>query len=1062
MKRIKKQRRSNKKNKQLKKISLLIAFIVVCFVPVAMYVFALSDPHITVSSTSSTVSREDEVVFSFDLTNEQEYNSIQFEIDYDPNALEYVKSNIAYNDDGMDYDLRTVQTSDNRIVWTMSFANSYQNNDASLGTITFKVKDTASGNTDVSLKNVNIERLDFDSKETTKYNTTFEEKTIFVSVPVESSSLATDSMELDLSSDEPTGNIIVNYSPSDTTDSKEFTYTSNDEDIVKVDDSGKVTAVGIGNTTIDVTAFGNNYTVNVNVIAHIKSISLDETNLTLNKKDFQQLTATINPTNTTDDKTITWESSNQNVATVSDGLVTAVGGGDTVITAKTINGLVATCNVHVDVPMTNATLVENNISLEKGISGKDEYQLTVEFTPTDTTDDKTITWESDDQSVATVSNTGLITAVGGGNTMITGKVGKFTLTANVEVTVPITDFKVNKESVSLLPTQTEQLITTITPVDTTEDTTITWESTNNDVATVQDGLITAIGAGTTTITGKLANGETVTTNVKVLKPIENVIISQEEVTLYKDSEDNSTTTLSVTILPEDAEEDKTVTWTSNKPEIAKVDNNGKVTAVGAGEAIITGKLANGKTVQCKVTVEIPITEFKVTNVENNNVSLERGKTFTVETIINPTDTTEDKTITWTSSKNDVATVQDGLITAIGAGSTTITGKLLNGMEITFNVEVIVPIESIVILGDESIEIKRGVTKELTATINPTDTTEDTTITWTSSDNDIASISPDGIVTALKTGETTITAQAGTKTDIIKVKVIVPIEEFLLTNQEENIVKGNSITLVPTINPTDTTEDTTITWTSDNKEIATVDENGKVTALKQGTTTITGTLKNGMKVECKINVTIIPVDSISLNETKLELTKGEGASLNVIITPTNATETEAVTWTSSDKGVAIVSENGVVKAISKGTATIKATMGTFTATAEINVTEIPLESIEISNEENTLTVDSKLQLSVKANPTNTTDEYTLTYKSSDESIATVDENGIVTGLKAGNVTITVTASNGIETTIDLTIEDKTIISSISSPKTGVTSIIVYIVIGLSSIIGIGLIVKKKLS
>jgi LPXTG-motif cell wall-anchored protein len=127
-----------------------------------------------------------------------------------------------------------------------------------------------------------------------------------------------------------------------------------------------------------------------------------------------------------------------------------------------------------------------------------------------------------------------------------------------------------------------------------------------------------------------------------------------------------------------------------------------------------------------------------------------------------------------------------------------------------------------------------------------------------------------------------------------------------------------------------------------------------------------------------------------------------------------------------------------------------------------VTKIPLKSIEVSNNESSLVVGSKLQLSVKANPENTTDVYTLAYKSSDESIATVDENGVVTGVKAGKVTITITSSNGIETSYDLTIKNKANNSSVESPKTGVTSIICYIIVGLSSLVGIGLVLKKKIN
>jgi uncharacterized protein YjdB len=130
--------------------------------------------------------------------------------------------------------------------------------------------------------------------------------------------------------------------------------------------------------------------------------------------------------------------------------------------------------------------------------------------------------------------------------------------------------------------------------------------------------------------------------------------------------------------------------------------------------------------------------------------------------------------------------------------------------------------------------------------------------------------------------------------------------------------------------------------------------------------------------------------------------------------------------------------------------------------EVAATEIPLNGIEVSNDESSLAVGSKLQLSVIANPENTTDVYTLSYKSSDESIASVDENGVVTGVKAGKVTITITTSNGIETSYDLTIENEAINSSVKKHKTSVIAIICYIIVGLSSLVGIGLVLKKKIN
>ena len=129
-------------------------------------------------------------------------------------------------------------------------------------------------------------------------------------------------------------------------------------------------------------------------------------------------------------------------------------------------------------------------------------------------------------------------------------------------------------------------------------------------------------------------------------------------------------------------------------------------------------------------------------------------------------------------------------------------------------------------------------------------------------------------------------------------------------------------------------------------------------------------------------------------------------------------------------------------------------GTFEDETEVTVEEITLESIKVTNPTNKVNIGEKIELEISLNPTNTTDDVKLTYKSSDESIAKVDEFGVVTGIKAGKATITVTADNGIETTFEITV------NSISSVATGVASIVTYITLIVASLVGIALVLKKK--
>ncbi|MBU5231285.1 Ig-like domain-containing protein, partial [Intestinimonas butyriciproducens] len=130
-------------------------------------------------------------------------------------------------------------------------------------------------------------------------------------------------------------------------------------------------------------------------------------------------------------------------------------------------------------------------------------------------------------------------------------------------------------------------------------------------------------------------------------------------------------TLTATVKPDNAE-DKTVTWTSSDETVATVEN-GKVTAVKAGTATITAK-AGEQSASCAVTVnEATPTPVPVASIELNKtaLTLEVGKNETLTATVKP-DNAEDKTVTWTSSDETVATVENGKVTAVKAGTATIT------------------------------------------------------------------------------------------------------------------------------------------------------------------------------------------------------------------------------------------------------------------------------------------------------------------------------------------------------------------------------------------------------
>ncbi len=250
-----------------------------------------------------------------------------------------------------------------------------------------------------------------------------------------------------------------------------------------------------------------------------------------------------------------------------------------------------------------------SVSLQETAEIKVGASVTLTYTvePEGCTD--TVTWRSSDTSIATVSNSGdnagLVTGVAAGEATITLQVGNLTDTCTVTVTqdetVAVTGIELNKTELTLTEGGSETLTATVTP-DNATDKTVTWASNKTDVATVENGVVTAVGEGTATITASAGGYEAscvVTVNPATVD-VTGVTLDKTSATLYINGESGTNTvTLTVTVTPDNAT-DKTVTWASNKTDVATVEN-GVVTAVGEGTATIMAT-AGGKSAACTVTV----------------------------------------------------------------------------------------------------------------------------------------------------------------------------------------------------------------------------------------------------------------------------------------------------------------------------------------------------------------------------------------------------------------------------------------------------------------------------
>ena len=493
--------------------------------------------------------------------------------------------------------------------------------------------------------------------------------------------------------------------------------------------------------------------------------------------------------------------------------------------------------------------------------------------------------------------------------------------------VAVSSISLGQTTAEMLIGETVQLTATILPSNAT-DKSVTWASSKQSVATISNnGLITAVAEGQSTITAS-AGGKSATCLVTVSSgfvAVVSISLDRESITL----EEEGSTTLVATVKPDDAT-DKSVAWSSSNTSIATVDQSGKVTAVKEGSATITAR-ASDKQATCSVTVKKKVIAVTSVTLNKTELSLNKGQSETLTATVKP-DNATDKSVTWSSSNNEVATVDsNGKVTAVAGGNATITAKA-GEQQATCAVAVNVPLESIS-LNKTELALNKGQSESLTATVKPDDAT-DKTVTWSSSNTGVTTVDSNGKVTAVGGGNATITAKAGDKQATCAVTVTVPVESITLDKTNVTLEEGESITLSATITPEDAT-DKSITWSSSANSIATVDQSGKVTAIKEGTATISAKV-GGKQASCEITVNkkVIQVTSITLDKEELTVFVGNQATLTATVKPDDATD-KTITWTSSNTSAATV-ENGVIKGVGTGRTTITVTAGNQSATCSVLV------------------------------------------------------------------------------------------------------------------------------
>ena len=487
-------------------------------------------------------------------------------------------------------------------------------------------------------------------------------------------------------------------------------------------------------------------------------------------------------------------------------------------------------------------------------------------------------------------------------------------------------------------------------------------------------------------------------------PAASITLNKTAITLKA----TDTETLIATVNPATTT-DKTVTWATSDDKVATVDANGKVTAIAVGNATITATCGS-VSATCAVTVSA--TSAASITLNKTAIVLKATQTETLTATVLPATTTV-KVIEWSTSDAKVATIDaNGKVTAVAVGTATITATC-GSVSATCAVTVeATPAESVEINVSTS-TLRAGESTKLVVTVKPS-TTTNPSVTFSSSDNSVATVDAEGNVTAVGVGEAIITVTCGDVSSTITIKVVATIADSITLDKTAITLKATETeTLSATVLPESTT-DKTVTWSTSDAKVATVDANGKVTAVAVGTTTITATC-GSVSATCAVTVEATPAEEIKVEISQPSVTVGETITLKVEIYPATTTD-KNLTFSSSNPDVAVVDEDGNVTAVGVGEAIITIVCGDVTTTITITVDPILATSITLDTTVKEAIEGDSFQLTATVEPDNVTNA-TVAWSSSDESIATVDSEGLVHVLKAGECIITAATTDGSNLTAE---------------------------------------------
>ena len=833
-------------------------------------------------------------------------------------------------------------------------------------------------------------------------------------------------------------------------------WSSSNAAVATVSAAGVVTGIAAGSANITATVEGIEAVATVTVVQPVATVQVSPPQSNLFVGRTLQVTASARDASgaALTGRAVTWSSSDPTVATITaTGLVTAVAAGSVTITA-TVEGIEGTASftiVPLPAGVTGVTVAPTTVSLFTGRT----RTITATVSQPAGAPTATVTYGSAEPTVATVSNTGVITGVAAGTATITvtataagnANVSAATQTATVEVTVepmPVASVQITPGTTNLIVGGTQQLVATV------RDSTgaaltgrvATWSSSNTAVATVNaTGLVTAVsvGSATLTVTVEGARGTALVSVAPLPAAITSLTVSPNAQNLIV----GQTRAITPVVVKPAAAPVATLTYGTTAPDVATVSSTGVITAVAPGTAIVTvtataaGNTSFSAATMTETVLVTVAAAVASVQVSPGTASLMAGTTQQLTTTVR--DSTgallTGRSVAWTTSSASVATVNaSGLVTAVAVGTATITATV-GGVPGTATITVasLPPSITDVTLSPTTASLLAGRTLNLSPTVTQPVGAATAAITYGTTAPSVATVSAAGVIAAVAPGTATITVTATaaantgfaatTRTATITVTVsAAAVASVLVAPGNASVLTGSTQPLVATVRDSagQVLTGRTVSWATLNAAAASVSATGIVTGVAVGTATITATVE-GVVGSGTITVLQAPaaVTSVSASPSAVTLGIAQTRAISPTVTqPTGATGA-TVTYGTTDPAVATVSAAGVISAVATGTATITVTAtapastgfsaATTSTTVSVTVVPMAITTLTVSPTTATLTAGQTQALTPTVTQPIGAPTAAVTYATSAPGVATVSPSGVVTAVGPGTATITVTAA-----------------------------------------------------